>query len=317
MSIDSDDNVDQQAAEWFIRLRAENVNRNDKAAFNAWLEQDETNRAAFAEMCEIWDDPEFLQELLNSADQYEIAPKQPKQQLFNQHLSLAVAACFAFVAVFGNHLYLLAKADFSSAIGEHKTVILSDGSTVMLNTDSAIAVVMEKQQRRIELLKGEAYFDVTPDPLRPFIVSANYSTTRVLGTRFFVHQQQNNDQVKVLSGRVEVCNNLNRNEQVLLLDRDAVSVTEKTLGQPRRLDSGLSISWIDGVLEYENETLETVINHINRNFTGIIFFKDDSLRNLKINGRLKYRDAHEMLQILQKTLSIKITYLTDWVVIIG
>lgn len=314
---DPDDNIDEQAAAWFIRLRADNVSGNDKAAFIQWLEQDDKHRTAFYEMCVMWDDADFLKGLTDSAKKHDIAPRKPKKRFINRQIPLALAACLILAVSFGEQFYLLIKADYSSAIGERLTVSLVDGSTAMLNTDSAVAIKMKNGQRLVELLKGEAYFDVKPDPSRPFIVHANHSTTRVLGTRFFVHQRHDNDQVKVLSGRVEVSDNKGRGEPALLRDRDTVTITETELGKAHQLDSALSTSWINGFLEYENETLETVVSHINRHHKGMIVFKDDSLRSLKINGRLTIRDSHEMLKVLQKTLSIKMTYLTDWVVIIG
>jgi len=70
-------------------------------------------------------------------------------------------------------------------------------------------------------------------------------------------------------------------------------------------------------LVYENETLESVINTINRYRPGMVFFRDDSLRHLKINGRLSIRDSHDMLKVLQRTMDVKMTYVTDWVVIVG
>ncbi len=317
MLTDPDDSVDEQAATWFIRLRADNVGRNDKAAFIQWLEQDDKHRTAFYETCLMWDDTDLLKGLIDSAKKHGIAPRKPTKRFINLRIALALAACLVLAVSLGQQFYLMLNADYSSAVGERLNVRLSDGSTAMLNTDSAVAIKMENGRRVVELLKGEAYFDVKPDPGRPFIVQASQSTTRVLGTRFFVHRHHDNAQVKVLSGRVEVSDNRSRNRPALLRDGDEVTITDTVLGEPHKLDSTLSTSWIKGYLDYENETLEAVVKHIDRNHNGMILFKDDSLRNLKLNGRLKIRDSGEMLKVLQKTLSIKITYLTDWIVIIG
>lgn len=317
MESDLDNTVDEQAVAWFVRLRADNVTRNDELSFMQWLEQAEEHRSTFYDVCAMWGDADFLKSLIDGAKKHAIAPKVRKKTYIKSRLSLALAAGLLLTIVLAGRLQILLNADYSSALGERKTVHLADGSTAILNTDSAIAVNMEGLQRSIELLKGEVFFDVKPDKDRPFIVQADQSTTRVLGTRFFVHRQEDGNEIKVLSGRVEVSEGRRWKDPVILKDQEAVSIRNAVLGLPQKLDSRLSTSWINGFLVYEDETLENVISHINRYRSGMVFYKDDSLRHLKINGRLTIRDTGDMLNVLQKTLALKITYLTDWIIIVG
>jgi transmembrane sensor len=121
----------------------------------------------------------------------------------------------------------------------------------------------------------------------------------------------------VVSGRVEVSEGLNWKKPVVLRDNESVTVFDNQIGQLQKNSSTLATSWINGFLVYNNETLESVINQINRYRSGIIVFKDDSLRTLRINGRLSLREPHDMLRVLQKTMDLKMTFLTDWVVIVG
>ncbi|WP_374089584.1 FecR domain-containing protein [Methylomicrobium lacus] len=317
MESDLDNTVDEQAAAWFIRLRAANVSRQDEACFLQWLEQTDAHRKAFDEISALWGDPDLLKGLTASAQKHRIAPRSDKKRLMRSKMPLALAACLVLTLAFSGQFRMLINADYTSAVGERKSVRLEDGSTVMLNTDSALALSMDGTQRWVELLKGEAYFDVKPDPDRPFIVKADYSTTRVLGTHFIVGRNGDSDEIKVLSGRVEVSENGHWKDPVVLHDGQAVSVNSTALGQPKMLDSALSISWVDGFLVFENETLESVVKQIRRYRTGMILFKDDSLRAMKINGRLSIRESGDMLKVLQKTLAVKMTYLTDWLVIVG
>jgi transmembrane sensor len=187
----------------------------------------------------------------------------------------------------------------------------------MLNTDSAIAVSMDGPQRKVELLKGEVYFEVKPDPSRPFIVQADHSTTRVLGTRFFVREKSGSDEVKVVSGCVEVTDRRTLKQPVILHNREAVSVDASGLGEILLLNSTLSTSWVNGFLVFENAPLESVINQLRRYRTGVVVYKDNALRELKINGRINLREPDDMLKVLGKNLSVKMTYLTDWLVIVG
>jgi len=308
--------IDEQAATWFIRLQSGHASGEEQAAFLNWLNQADRHREAFDEISRLWGDTELLQALTETAQKQGIAPAQ-KITAANFKRPLAMAAAIALTLLFRNELAILMQSDYSTRVGERKTVNFDDGSTAMLNTDSAISVSMTGSQRRIELLKGEVYFEVKPDPKRPFIVQADYSTTRVLGTRFFVHEKGGSDEVKVVSGRVEVSDQGALKQTLVLHDRETVSIDGSGLSEALLADSALSSSWINGFLVFEDIPLESVINQIRRYRTGLVVYKDSALRGLKINGRINLRDSDDMLKVLGKNLSVKMTYLTDWLVIVG
>ena len=308
--------IDEQAVAWFTRLQADNVTGEEKASFLRWLNQADAHRDTFNEISQLWGDADLLQALTDTAQKQRIKPDK-KITLAHFKVPLAMAACLVFTLLFRNELAVLMQGDYSTRVGERKTVYFDDGSTAMLNTDSAIAVSMDGPQRKIELLKGEVYFEVKPDPSRPFIVQANHSTTRVLGTRFFVREKSGSDEVKVVSGCVEVTDRRTLKQPVILHNREAVSVDASGLGEILLLNSTLSTSWVNGFLVFENAPLESVINQLRRYRTGVVVYKDNALRELKINGRINLREPDDMLKVLGKNLSVKMTYLTDWLVIVG
>ncbi len=317
LNLDLDDSLDEQAIAWFVRLQAENVRKEDWRAFGQWLEQTDEHRKVFNEICEIWGNTTLLKSLGLHAKEHKISPKHHKKHYAISKISLALATCLLCIAPFANQIQIFLKADYSSVIGESKIIQLDDGSTAMLNTNSAIAINIGEKRRLLELLKGEVFLNIKPDANKPFFVHAEHSTSRVLGTRFVVHNRNESDEIKVLAGRVEVSNNKAWKDPVVLGDNEAVTVYDNIIGQPKKLNSTLSTSWISGFLVYENETLETVITSINRYRSGVVFFKDDSLRKLRINGRLNIRESRDMLKVLQRTMNIKITFFTDWLVIVG
>ncbi len=310
------DDIDEQAVAWFIRLRADTVSSEDKVAFFRWLNKTDEHRGTFNEISKLWGDPDLLQGLGDAAKKHDIAPHK-KNKSTHFKLPLAMAACLVLGLLFQSELVVLMQGDYSTRVGERKTVNFDDGSSAMLNTDSAIAVSMNGRQRMVELLKGEVYFEVKPDPSRPFIVQADHSKTRVLGTRFFVHEMADSDEIKVTSGRVEVTDWRARNPPLVLHDSEAVSIDAEGRGEIRSLDSVLTTSWTKGFLVYQDASLESVINQIRRYRKGLVVYKDSSLRGLKINGRINLREPADMLNVLGKTLSVKMTYMTDWLVIVG
>lgn len=313
--IESDDrDIDAQAAAWLIRLRAENVTSEERALFLRWLNLNEAHQQAFDEIGKLWGDEDLLQALVDSAQKNRIAPR-PKTR--GIQFKLALAACLVLALLFKGEFEILMQSDYSTGLGERKTVYLNDGSSAMLNTDSSIAVNLEGAERKIRLLKGEVYFDVKPDAERPFIVQADHSITRVLGTRFFVHEKKGSDEIKVISGRVEVTGRDALKQSVILHDQEAVSLDASALGETHPLDSVLTTSWVNGFLVFQDVPLESVINQVFRYRRGFVVYRDDALRSLMINGRVNLREPDEMLEALEKNLSIKITHLTGWLVIIG
>lgn len=307
--------IDEQAVAWFARLRADNVSREEKAAFADWLQQSPSHQNAFDEICLLWGDTQLKQALGETGEKPLNNSRNAALRGFQ--LPLLMVACLALALVFRAELLIVVQADYSTGIGKQQTVRLEDGSRVMLNTNSAITVTMKDKQRTIELLQGEAFFDVDPDADRPFIVQGEHSTTRVLGTRFFVYRKNNSDEVNVLSGKVQVTNNNRPKESVLLHDHDSVSVNRDGLNKTHIANTKLANSWVDGYLVFQDVALVDVIEQVQRYRNGVVIFKDDSLRQFRINGRINLRDPQHILSTLEKTLSVKVTHLTDWLVIIG
>jgi transmembrane sensor len=307
--------IDEQAVAWFVRLRADNVTSEEKASFLTWLNQTDLHRDTFNEIANLWGDADLLQALGDAAQKHRISPKKKASPAFK--LPLAMASCLALALLFSSELAIWMQSDYSTQVGERKTVYFDDGSTAMLNTDSSIAVDIDGLRRNVKLLKGEVYFEVRPDPNRPFIVQASHSTTRVLGTRFFVHEKGNSDEVKVVSGRVEVSGRGTPKQAQILHDREFVSAGAEGVGEILLLDTALTTSWVNGFLVFENAPLENVINQIRRYRTGIVIYRDDTLRKFRINGRINLSEPDDMLKVLAKNLSIKMTSLTDWLVIVG
>ena len=79
-------------------------------------------------------------------------------------------------------------ADQRTGVGERSQVVLADGSQVQLNSNSALDVKFDDQQRVIELLKGEMWVEVAKDAQRPFVVRTDQGTATALGTRFLVQR---------------------------------------------------------------------------------------------------------------------------------
>lgn len=116
------------------------------------------------------------------------------------------AAAVAFAVVIGGAVWWQASRYplYSTDIGERRSITLADGSTVDLNARSKLRIEFSSAERRVELLDGQALFQVAKDKQRPFIVHSGEATVRAVGTQFDVYRKTYGTTITVLEGRVAV-----------------------------------------------------------------------------------------------------------------
>jgi transmembrane sensor len=132
-----------------------------------------------------------------------VAPAQ-KLRSRRQRLFAAAAAVTLAVAVSTAWWMFGMLPTWSTELGELRSVELTDGSVIDLNTQSQIRVHFSDRERSVRLLAGEALFNIAPDATRPFVVYADKATIRVLGTRFNVYQRPGDTAVSVIEGAVQI-----------------------------------------------------------------------------------------------------------------
>lgn len=122
-----------------------------------------------------------------------------------RRVALAIAASIALIATsIAFTLKVLRAPEYATGVGEQITSKLEDGSVVVLNTDTRVRVEYSATQRHIELLRGEALFQVEHDASRPFTVSTNQTRIRAVGTQFNVRRRSGDTDVAVIEGIVQI-----------------------------------------------------------------------------------------------------------------
>lgn len=308
----SSENIEQQAINWFVRLRSGSVTNAEQLAFDAWYQADAKHRQAYDETVAFWQAPQFNQVLQTLEAETPI--KATNNYRLASRLSLAVASV-AILVVLNKPLFSCWHADYCTSVGEIRTITLADGSQVTLNSNSAINVNLHNGLRQVQLLNGEAFFDVQRDPQHPFTVDAYFSHTQVLGTRFTVRQDQQFDQITVTSGLVEVSRQ--HQNPALLNANDMIRVAAIQSSSIQSVNVSLSNAWLKGRLVFDNAPLCEVIAEIARYRTGSLLIKDLALKNLKVSGRFDITDTDKALEALQQTLPITLYRLTPWMVVIA
>ncbi len=318
----------EEAARWFVRLDAGPLNPDEQRAFEAWQAQSPTHRKLFQEMDDLWSSFDRLPNSPPPAMAISPAGLVPRTsrargQSFARWASrAAIAASAAFCIVWLTSEWSVLTSDYRTSVGEQKTVTLADGSLVHLNTASALSVNFTAEGRHVNLIKGDAVFDVSPDAARPFDVEAGHIRATALGTQFLVQRDDRRVSVTVLDHRVSVSetNTSNRAQaetHVTLVPGQKISYEpSQGLSGIREVDLRSAVAWRRGKIIFEGETLGTVIDQLNRYHRGRIVVIAPEVGSMRVNGVFQTADSAQAIAALEQTLHIHSTRLTDYFILL-
>lgn len=208
-----------------------------------------------------------------------------------------------------------------TAIGEQRSVQLSDGSLVTLNTASVVELRFSRDRRQLTLLAGEALFKVAHDAGRPFDVIAGSTTVRAIGTRFNVDRRENATTVTVVEGRVAVfaasaASPESAGDSVSLGAGERVTRTVQGAGQVARADVGTSIAWTERKLIFERRPLGEVASEFNRYNRQVIEIQGERLRGQEVTGVFQAGDPESFLMFLSRLPDVTVERTPDSRVIV-
>jgi transmembrane sensor len=295
--------TEREAARWIARLEASDVTLDDHRRFRRWLAGPPENRTAYEALARTWDKLDALR-YLDVANDLPEAPARSRRWLITAGAGGALAAAGA-AALFVLRPGSSEAAVFETPVGGRQTVTLDDASTVDLNAATRIAVEYAADERRVTMERGEALFDVRPDPARPFRVITPFGDIRVIGTSFSLKLMPDGARATVLRGEVEAAARrgsatatAHANEEIAL-SAEAVSATAlNSEASERRL------AWRDGMLSFDGETLREAALDVERQ-TGVRFvFAEPSIGDLRVGGYIDARDADAFIALLQNNLRL-------------
>ncbi len=222
-----DDPFAREALDWFVRLQAAASDPATSRAFRAWLEGDRRRAEAFEKVTAVWGAPEFLQATKNvaKATGFAVPSKKSRRGALAKKAAVVTSAVIvAFGLTKTPDLKLWFEADYSTSTGQQQRITLPDGSRMILNTSSAVALDFSERQRGVKLLKGEAYFDVLPET-KPFRVAGHFGNVDVKGTAFAVRLDRTEDSVLLTRGKVDVARRDQPKDHTSLSPGEGTSVT--------------------------------------------------------------------------------------------
>jgi transmembrane sensor len=211
---------------------------------------------------------------------------------------------------------------YRTAVGAVAAIPMSDGSKVTLNTDSQIRIAVTERERRINLGRGEAFFEVAKDPSRPFVVVAGNCKVIAVGTKFSVWREASEVRVVVSEGRVRVEQNDGGPRQETTDEvtagsiahaRDAgVSVERKHLKEVEE-----DLSWRQGFLFFHDAPLAEAIAQFNRYNRVPIVIASPTIADIRIGGNFRSTNVTGFIQLLEDGFSIHVEQRDGQIVLTG
>ncbi|WP_271767725.1 FecR family protein [Aquimarina algiphila] len=198
--------------------------------------------------------------------------------------------------------------------GDHKTVILPDGSSITLNADSSLKYPEEFDDdvRKVTLI-GEAFFDIQRDESKPFIVQTEHLKVRVLGTSFNVKSYPKDEKIEttLVTGKVEVLQKEQITPIVLEPSERATFDKKKSDIKVDKVDSKNIVAWQEGKLIFDKTPLKQVVLDLNRKYNVEFVITSDSLLQYKYTGEFDNLELEEVLDLLKISSPINYKYLNN------
>lgn len=330
------DRIHSEAGEWLAKLDR-GLSNNERVALQQWLFENEQKREILFNMAELWDKMDTLSRL---SDLFPDVSRQ-RQPVWRYPLAAAalllVIAGLVFLQVIDRPNRVMPSSSrvpadsahpspqdfdgtYETSVGEYSSVNLADGTEVILNTNSLIQVNYTGSERYILLSRGEAHFTVAEDAVRPLTVHAGNRFIQVVGTAFNVEISRHNIvEVIVTEGRIAIVeqagagnggmpvNIIKIAQDTPVVSEGEAAILDATNAQIRKIapeEVAVDLSWREGNLIFQGETLEEAIHEISR-YTSVEFeILDESIKAVRVAGLFKAGDINGLLLTLRENFQI-------------
>lgn len=289
--------ADEEALGWVVRLSSGEATAEDYDNFRHWRDESKVNAAALIRARTLW---------LQLGAALPTAERQRRRRLSEGFarkaaVGLAGAAAVLLCIGVGQRYWSNWRYDAATSVGQVKTVILPDGSRVMLGGDTALNIDYRHGARAIQLARGEALFSVIHDPNRPFTVRAGIGEIRDVGTVFDIKLQGEGARIVVAQGAVEVASNGRRTP--LVADR-SLSLSPARFGPVTLVNAKLETAWSRGSLMLENTSLSDIIAALGPYYDGKIVLLNKAADHERLNAAIDLNRLDGWLSGLAKTHSL-------------
>lgn len=287
-----------------------------------WVNSKPENKSVYNEYYQLWlieeankfdVDGEWNKiesKVFEEEDTTKVIPLKPPKQ--SNKVFLRVAASIIAVFALSALMYYFSGNQYKEIVATNTVIesVLPDGSQVSLNANSKIEYpeTFEKNTRKVKL-DGEAFFDVSHDKTKPFIIEAGDVSVEVLGTSFYVKTNKVTNKIEVIvkTGRVAVYDTKNKESKVVLESGQKTEFSaQETEHQIVENNDINFLSWKTMNLSFDNSPLSQVIEDLNRVYHVEMKVTKPSVNNCLITVSFENQNLESVLKILENTLNLEI-----------
>jgi transmembrane sensor len=325
----------EEACDWFGECRSGELDAAARRDFDRWLRQSPDHIAAYLEVAALYQEGGAaipasevdVDALIAAAVQHHdnvvdlspkagvrepIVPPKPRHRIAIA-ASLATAAAVLVVVSL-----MFWPQTYATGIGEQRSIVLADGSTVELNSRSKIRIRFSDKQRAVELIEGQALFKVAKDHARPFVVDSDGTLVRAVGTQFDVYRKREGTIVTVVEGRVAVLTEggssatLTEPETsalgpgLLVSAGEQVTVKESSAELAAHPNIDSATAWRQRELVFDTASLFEVAEEFNRYNTRRLVIDKDEHYDFHISGVFSSTDPSSLIRFLQARRDLRV-----------
>ena len=313
-----------EAVAWHTHLHESDLSTVPE--FEAWL-KDAENARVWALSIAVWEfvgsqakEPEVVAARTEALNLVKRAMVQRRSSWSWRRPAIAAAvALFLGGTAFEGYVLLQQPADYMSGFGERRVIRLEDGSRVSLDSDSEVTVQYSRTARELQLLRGQARFDVAHDVQRPFSVLARDQKVVATGTAFNVDITRPTVAVTLIEGHVVIFAQrgeelqtapaapVQKNKPVeLRAGQELVaSISAQPVVKPANIQE--VTAWTAGQLIFSNEALSEVVARVNHYSSTPIVIADPEIGHERVSGVFNTGDVSGFLDIVTQVLPLQVS----------
>lgn len=316
--------IEAAAAAWFAEGQTEGWTPERQSELAAWLEQSTAHRIAFLRVGEAWKRLGELDSLTRDRAPGAIPERgtwvwrsrPPLEPPRTVRRSAAAAMVLAVLATAGWISWLAHQGTgYRTEVGQIRSITLEDGSHVTLDTGSSIKAAVGADERRIDMMGGDAYFEVANDPMRPFVVSVARARIVAVGTEFYVERDDNGLVVLVTVGKIRLERPGESPQEVAAGSEARLDAAELRMSRPAEWEVEEILGWRKGYLLFRDTSLAEAVTRFNRYTRRKMLIEDPNIAGIRIGGHFRLDDVQGFLWLLKSGFPINVDERGDRIVL--
>lgn len=292
----------EAAAAWVARIDRGDWDDLDELELARWLDDNPSNGGALLHAQALWF---AMDDAVGGSTAVDLGPR----KLISRRMLLAGGASGLAASLALGLFFFSGGASYETEVGEIRRVPLKDGSAATINSMSKIDVRFAKASREVLIERGEAWFQVSKDPARPFIVTTGRVNVEAVGTAFSVRKRDDGAEVIVTEGIVDIWADISAIKRIRLTAGQSAFVSNLAL--VTSLDNSYetadrALAWREGKIELAGDPLATAVSEINRyNFRKIAIVQP-SLNNELFDGIFRIDDPVGFANAVKSSLNVPV-----------